>query len=92
APVIVEHIGNQGTVRRLEAVYYDTPDRLLDRHGLSLRVRRNGKRYLQTLKQRVSGNGTLSRREWEAPVDTIEPDLTRLPIAEIGAPLDGLLA
>lgn len=92
APIIVERVVNQGITRRLETVYYDTPDRLLDRHGLSLRVRRSGKRYLQTLKRKASGQDMLSRDEWETPIETVEPDLTRLPVAEIGAPLDGLSA
>ena len=43
APVVVQHARNRGITRRLEAIYYDTPDRLLVRHGLSLRVRRSGK-------------------------------------------------
>src|SRR3974390_1821373 len=50
ATVITGHARNRGVVRRLEAVYYDTPDRALSRLRSSLRVRRNGTRYVQTLK------------------------------------------
>ena len=46
APVIVRHARNGGVARRLDAVYYDTPDRTLFRHGLSLRIRRSGNRYV----------------------------------------------
>ena len=49
-PVIVQHARNRGAFRRLETVYYDTPERLLFRHGMSLRVRRSGKHFIQTLK------------------------------------------
>lgn len=92
APVILQHARNQGIVRRLEAVYYDTSDCLLDRHGISLRVRRSGRRHIQTLKRAASGNDPLARQEWETPVDDEHIDLSRLPVAEIGAPLDGLRA
>jgi inorganic triphosphatase YgiF len=90
APLIVEHAVNQGVVRKLDATYYDTPDRLLDRRGLSLRVRRHGTRYIQTVK-RISGeDGPLARCEWETPVPGEALDLSRLLLAEIGAPLDSL--
>src|SRR5262249_14906291 len=50
APVIKRHARNRGVVRRLDTVYYDTPDRALSRQRSTLRVRRNGGRYVQTLK------------------------------------------
>jgi triphosphatase len=51
APVITRRARNAGVARRLETVYFDTPDRILHSHGLSLRVRRSGKKYVQTLKR-----------------------------------------
>jgi inorganic triphosphatase YgiF len=90
APVIARHARNGGVVRRLDAIYYDTQDRTLFSHGLSLRVRRNGKRYVQTLKRAPINGQPFVRSEWEASVDSVTPDLTLLPIAEIGAPLDAL--
>ena len=56
APIIVQRARNKGVVRRLEAVYYDTPDRLFASHGLSLRVRRSGRLHTQTLKRTLEGN------------------------------------
>jgi triphosphatase len=89
APIVDRYARNKGATRRLETIYYDTSDRLLFRHGLSLRVRQCGNHYVQTLKS-VPDIDPLRRREWEAPVDSCCPDLARLPKAEIGAPLDVL--
>src|ERR1700682_1281260 len=89
-PVIVQHARNRGAFHRLETVYYDTPERLLFRHGMSLRVRRSGKHFIQTLKLPPNSGQPLARRQWEAPVDGITPDLARLPADEVGDPVTTL--
>ena len=89
APVIVRHARNRGVVRHLDTVYYDTPDRALSRQRTTLRVRRNGTRYIQTLK-RARADESLVRQRWETPVDTPAPDLTRLP-TEIASALGELV-
>lgn len=89
--LIARHAHNQGVTRRLDALYYDTADRLLDRNGLSLRVRRSGRRHVQTLKRSGSGE-PLVRDEWEAPLPDGRLDLSLLPLAEIGEPLASLSA
>lgn len=89
-PVIVQHARNRGVVRRLETVYYDTPEGALFQHGMSLRVRRSGKHFVQTLKLRPDIGRPLARRQWETPVDGMTPDLARLPAAEIGDPVTTL--
>lgn len=91
ADLIARHARNQGVTRRLDAVYYDTPDRLLDRNGLALRVRRSGKRHVQTLKRSGSGD-PLARDEWEVALPDGTLDLAQLPLAEIGEPLASLSA
>jgi triphosphatase len=67
--------------------YYDTPDLALERAGASLRVRRAGDSYVQTLKLRNSGDGAAARRgEWEWPIEQETPDLRPLietPIAQM---------
>ena len=53
APVILGHARNAGTTRRIETTYFDTADHLLFRQGLSLRVRKLGRRFVQTLSRRT---------------------------------------
>ena len=90
APVIVQHARNRGAFHRLETVYYDTPERLLFQHGMSLRVRRNGKHFIQTLKLLPNMGQPLTRRQWDAPVEGVTPDLARLPANEVGGPMTTL--
>ncbi len=74
APAIAANARNKGSRRRLKAVYYDTPERLLQNNGLSLRVRQSGQRFVQTVKAE-SGDDPLRRGEWEASVPSIAPDV-----------------
>jgi len=78
---------------RLDAVYFDTPDRLLQKHGMALRLRRVGRQWVQTLKVAHSARGGLSTRpEWESPARLAQGkpriDLVRL----ADSPLPALLA
>src|SRR5260370_6993266 len=57
---------------------------------MSLRVRRNGKHFIQTLKLLPNIGQPLARRQWEAPVDGVTPDLARLPADEVGDPVTTL--
>jgi len=52
---------------RLQARYFDSADRLLAQARLALRVRREGRRWVQTLKG--AGDGIWQRLEDEAPVE-----------------------
>ena len=55
------------------SVYFDTKRLKLRDSGLTLRVRRTGNRYIQTIK---SDNGSpFERGEWQAAVDDSRPDL-----------------
>lgn len=67
--------GARGEPRRLVSTYYDTPDRALARHGLSLRVRGQDGQFVQTVKaQGGNGDAPFSRGEWEDAVAGPEPD------------------
>src|SRR3954451_12883237 len=74
APVIAVNARNKGTRKRLKSVYYDSPERMLRRNGLSLRVRQSGARFVQTVKTDAVDD-PLRRGEWEASVPSLAPDL-----------------
>ena len=50
---------------RLVARYFDTPQGLLAQHGVSLRLRKEGRRWFQTLK--AGGTSAVDRLEHEVP-------------------------
>lgn len=63
--------------RRLVATYYDTPDMDLRDLQVALRVRKVGRRHVQTVKQAPQGDrGLLTRLEDEAEVVSERPDVS----------------
>lgn len=68
--------------RKLYSIYFDTPDLALHGHAMALRLRRSGRRWLQTLK---GGGGVQAglhqRNEWEMPVSGEALNLDALEIA-----------
>src|ERR1700754_2418493 len=57
----------------LTSVYFDTDRLKLRKHGVTLRVRRIGDHYVQTIK---ASNGELFERgEWESEITGDRPDL-----------------
>ena len=82
APVVQASEG-LGIVKTLENTYYDTPDLRLLARGIALRVRKDGERFVQTMKTELESGGTLARRgEWETPVGGLQPDLTAIDDAD----------
>ncbi|WP_112662844.1 CYTH and CHAD domain-containing protein [Microvirga flavescens] len=73
----------------LHAVYYDTPDHALEKAGLSLRVRQERGRSVQTIKaEHKSHSLALDRAEWECLVESDAFD----PAAAAGTPLARFLS
>lgn len=56
------------------SIYFDTDEQALRTHGLMLRVRRMGKRRVQTIKA-TRASQLLGRDEWEAEIASDTPDL-----------------
>ena len=56
----------------LISVYFDTPKHKLARNGVSLRVRHNGDKRLQTVKSEGSG-GSFRRCEWSVRLGAMYP-------------------
>ncbi|SFC06072.1 CHAD domain-containing protein [Tropicimonas isoalkanivorans] len=80
--------------RTLRGIYYDTPDHALKQAGIALRVRREGRRWVQTVKAGGTITGGLMRtREVECAAPGGRLDLSLIPDAalqaEIGAVVDG---
>jgi len=59
----------------LVSVYFDTKKQKLRSKGLSLRVRRIGRRHVQTIKQDGESTALFVRNEWEHEIDGKQPDL-----------------
>lgn len=80
-----------GQKRKLRSVYYDTPETDLRDHGLTLRVRDDGKHRVQTIKQSTLGGDGFRRDEWESLLEPgvggdLSPDLdaaAKTPLGEI---------
>ncbi|HSA88605.1 MAG TPA: CHAD domain-containing protein [Burkholderiales bacterium] len=69
--------------RMVSSAYYDTPDEHLRRAGVALRVRRDGRQRLQTLKVEADGGGLSARAEWEMPAPRGRLDVGAFPREEI---------
>ena len=64
-----------GSDSRLISTYYDTPDLALKRRGVSLRIREQGGRFIQTVKTGDPSSGdVLTRGEWEDELAESRPD------------------
>lgn len=80
-PFLLRHLADPVTRKCLVSHYYDTPDRILYRHHMALRVRWDGDTYIQTLKQKGRNrNGLSERGEWEWVLKSFEPDIALIPV------------
>ena len=62
--------------RDLVSVYFDTPNHKLARNGVSLRVRYDGQKRIQTVKSQGAG-GSFRRAEWENEITGDVPNLRK---------------
>lgn len=83
-PLLAHYSLRPGRTRMVENRYFDTPQLTLWRQGIELRLRRDGRRHLQTLKRLPGAStsrseGGLHRLdEWETPRRGTEPELATL--------------
>ena len=91
-PAFQKPLATAAEKRHEVTTYFDTPDLVLARNGLSLRVRRIGDRRLQTVKLQGTGHTVAAQRgEWEWPIEQDTPDLDRLAEMPAGT-IAGILA
>lgn len=62
-------------VEKLVSVYFDTDQCDLRQNNVSLRVRREGQNFIQTIKACSSPTSTFERDEWEQPLQDGQPEL-----------------
>lgn len=77
-PLVERYAGRRPVRLQLLNTYYDTPDFELYRQCMALRVRRDGIRFVQTLKTRGESRDGFSRRsewEWPLPDEGLQPAL-----------------
>ncbi|HZP87731.1 MAG TPA: CHAD domain-containing protein [Burkholderiales bacterium] len=78
-PLVRASARGRAHTRVMHSIYYDTPDCDLRRSGIALRLRREGSRWMQTLKGGGAVEGGLHRRdEIELPIAGPFIDLTPL--------------
>src|ERR1700722_3991235 len=73
--LIARGAGRPGSSAALSSTYYDTSGLTLKDQDLTLRVRKTGQRFIQTVKAQDPGGVNLSRGEWEDTIAGERPDL-----------------
>lgn len=87
-PLVHSFSQGRAVTQSLESVYFDTEDHDLAAARFGLRVRRSGRRRVQTVKgERSASGGLFERTEIEVPIDGDEPDLARIHDPELRAQL-----
>jgi triphosphatase len=77
---------DHAVVALVSTVYFDTPDQDLWKKGFSLRIRKTGERYIETIKQETSS--IIARGEWEKETNSATLDFSHAETTPL-APLIG---
>ncbi len=83
--LLTPHHADRPVSRQLFSAYYDTPDRRLQSGGVVLRLRREGKRWIQTIKSaEIAAAGLHRRAEHETQVAAQLPSFPAMIEAGLG--------
>jgi triphosphatase len=83
-PLVKSWTHGRPVSRTLRSTYYDTPDLKLHTRGVALRLRRIGRRWIQTVKTGGTALAGLQiRGEWETPARENAPQLDALQAPEL---------
>ena len=63
---------------------FDSDERFLRNHGLTLRVRHMDQKHVQTIKSADQGVGLFERSEWEQTIEGDQPDLSSVKHTALG--------
>jgi len=78
--------------QKLYTVYYDTENHDLRHSEIALRLRREGNRWVQTIKGRGGATAGLHQRyEWEVPVMNARPNFTKISDPDLISLLNGVI-
>jgi len=87
-PLVQSLAQGRAVTQTLDSSYFDTEDHDLAGARFGLRIRRTGKRRVQTVKgERSASGGLFERSEFDVPVVSDEPDLQRIADADLRAQL-----
>jgi len=77
---LARRTGKAGQVATLRSIYFDTVDHRLKHGGVALRIRREGRRSVQTVKADRTGVGGFQQvREVESRISGLRPMLSAIP-------------
>jgi triphosphatase len=76
----------------LVSTYFDTPDRCLWQQGLSLRIRQDQERFIQTIKTSGTKQDQLHYRyEWEETIIDTQPDIRKFKDPQLNQQLNKII-
>src|SRR3984957_6938126 len=68
----------------LNSVYFDSDERFLRNHGMTLRERHMDEKHVQTIKSADNAGGLFERSEWEQTIEGSQPDLSGVKDTALG--------
>src|SRR4029077_20134339 len=72
------------TRETLDSIYFDSKDRFLRDHGLTLRVRHDGEKRVQPTRSADQGVGLIERPERQQTIEDDQPDISGVKDTALG--------